>query len=126
MKRIKGMLYDVGRDLRGDEKYYQELIKRLADYGYNMILLNLEYRFFFPSHPEIGMPDSLTPDIIQRLDKFARSYNIELVPFMNCAGHCNGIGMTEKYNHLCLYISKKVKINTQTNLKLTLTVQMKT
>ena len=100
--QIKGMMYDVGRDQRGDdEKFYQELIKRLSGYGYNMLMLNLEYRFCFPSHPEIGMPDSLTPEMVRRLDAFAQSYGVELVPFMNCAGHCEGIGMTEKYNYLC-------------------------
>lgn len=99
--QIKAMLYDVGRDLAGDEKHYKEIIERLAEYGYNMMVLNLEYRFCFPSHPEIGMPDGLTPETVRKLDKFAKSCGVELVPFMNCAGHCNGIGMTEKYNHLC-------------------------
>ena len=99
--KIKGMMYDVGRDVGGNEKYYRELIERLAGYGYNMLILNLEYRFQFPSHPEIGMPDGLTPEKVRTLDDFAKEHGIELVPFMNCAGHCEGIGMTEKYNHLC-------------------------
>jgi len=98
---IKAMLYDVGRDQGGKESYYENLILRLADYGYNMLIMNLEYRFHFSSHPGIAMPDSLTPEAVKRLDEFAKKHHIQLVPFMNCAGHCEGIGMTDKYNFLC-------------------------
>lgn len=99
--KIKGMLYDVARDLAGNEQYYMNMIDRLAAYDYNMLILNLEYRFCFPSHPSIAMPDGLTPDVVRRLDKYAKERGIELVPFMNCSGHCDGIGMTDKYCHLC-------------------------
>ena len=98
---IKAVLYDVGRDQGGREEFYENLIVRLADYGYNMLILNIEYRFHFSSHPEIAMPDSLTPDAVRRLDKIAKEHNMQLVPCMNCAGHCDGIGMTDRYNSLC-------------------------
>ena len=98
---IKAVLYDVGRDQGGKESFYENLIVRLADYGYNMLLLNLEYRFHYSSHPEIAMPDSLTPEAVKRLDQMAEEYGIALVPIMNCAGHIDGIGMTDKYNFLC-------------------------
>ena len=98
---IKAVLYDVGRDQGGREEFYENLITRMADYGYNMLILGLEYRFHYSSHPEIAMPDSLTPDAVKRLDKIAKEHNIQLVPCVNCAGHCDGIGMTDKYNSFC-------------------------
>ncbi|MBQ6876217.1 MAG: hypothetical protein IJN46_08295, partial [Lachnospiraceae bacterium] len=79
---IKAVLYDVGRDQGGREEFYENLIVRLADYGYNMLILNIEYRFHFSSHPEIAMPDSLTPDAVRRLDKIAKEHNMQLVPCM--------------------------------------------
>ena len=115
---IRGMLYDVGRDQGGKEAFYEQMIQRLVDYGYNMLVLNLEYRFQFPSHPEVAMPDSLTPETVRRLDVYAKERGIELVPFMNCAGHCNGIGLTEKYNTLCADDSNSTKAVEQLRINL--------
>lgn len=98
---IRAILYDVGRDQRGNEAFLENIIKRLANYEYNMLILSLEYRFQYSSHPEVALPDSLTPEIVKRLDKVAKEHGIELVPVMNCAGHIDGMGMTDKYNFLC-------------------------
>ncbi len=98
--KIQGLLYDIARGLRGDVKYIEELIPRLSSYGYNMLVLHLEYRFQFRSHPVIGPEDSLRPEDVVYLDGIAKEYGIELVPCVNCAGHCEGILLLEKYKSL--------------------------
>lgn len=102
MKKIQGFLYDVARGMRGDVRYVEELMTRLAGYGYNLLVLHLEYRFQFPSHPLIGPPDSLGPAEIAVLQAKAVELGMELVPCVNCAGHCEGIGLLEKYKHLAV------------------------
>jgi hypothetical protein len=98
--KIKGFMYDMARGMRGDADYIENILRRLAEYGYNMLVINLEYRFKYPSHPGIGPADSLSPEDIKKLDKTARELGIELVPFVNCAGHNEGILILEKYKHL--------------------------
>lgn len=93
-------MYDIARGMRGDAAYLEKLIRRLAHYGYNMLVLNLEYRFKFPGHPEIGTRDSLSPEDVKKLDSAAREVGMDLVPFFNCGGHNEGIGLLEKYKHL--------------------------
>ena len=100
MFRIRAILYDVARGLKSDPVILEKIIKRLSKHGYNMLILNLKYRFKFPSNPEIGLPDSLTPEDVKHLDRISKEAGIELVPFINCVGHCSGIGMLEKYRHL--------------------------
>lgn len=101
MYEIRAFMYDIARGMRGDVAYLSGMIERLAKYGYNMLIINIEYRFKFPSNPSIGTADSLTPENVKMLDAIARKNGIELVPFANCAGHCEGIGSLEKYKHLC-------------------------
>jgi|LSQX01.1.fsa_nt_gb hypothetical protein len=100
MNKIKGFLYDIARGMRGDADYIESIIRRLSEYGYNMLIINLEYRFKFLSHPSIGPSDSLSPEDIKRLDKVCNELGMELVPFANCAGHIEGIGLLEKYKDL--------------------------
>lgn len=101
MYEIRAFMYDLARGMRGDVAYLTNIIERLAKYGYNMLIINIEYRFKFPSNPSIGTADSLTPEDVRTLDSIARKNGITLVPFANCAGHCEGIGTLEKYKHLC-------------------------
>ncbi|MBD2865716.1 family 20 glycosylhydrolase [Paenibacillus oceani] len=95
--RIKGFVYDLARGLRGDADYLEKMIERLARYGFNMLVLQLENRLQFPSRPAIGTTTSLSPSDIQRLDQTAVRLGMDLVPCVNSAGHCEGIGYMEQY-----------------------------
>jgi|GEM_PF-3723320 len=98
--RFQGFLYDIARGQRGDVKYLETLIKRLKSYNYNLVILHLEYRFVFRSHPMIGPEGSLNSDDVTYLDKLSRKLGIELVPLVNCIGHNEGICLLERYKHL--------------------------
>lgn len=97
---IIGYQIDLARGQRGDVAYLKEWISRLAGYGYNFVMLYLEYRFRFPSHPVLAAPDSLTPAGARELDEFSRSLGVTLVPQFNCCCHNEGVGALEKYKHL--------------------------
>ncbi len=98
--KILAFLYDTARNMRGDPDFYENLLNRISHYGYNMFCLNLEYRFNFPSHPEVAPEGSLDPDDIRKLDLKAKALNIELVPFANCACHTEGFLALEKFRYL--------------------------
>jgi len=98
---ILGYQIDIARGGRGDVDNLKQWIERLAGYGYNTVMLYLEYRFQYPSAPALGGPDSLTPDGAAELDAFARQRNVELIPQFNCCGHNEGTCSLERYNHLC-------------------------
>ena len=99
--RIRGYQIDLARGGRNDVGYLSDVIRRLAGYGYNTVMLYLEYRFRYPSHPGLGMPDSLTPEQASELVKVAEAHDIDLVPQYNCAGHNEGTCSLEAYNYLC-------------------------
>jgi len=98
---IRGFMYDTGRGLNTSYEYMAEYVRRLSEYGYNMLMFNIEERFKFPSHPDLAEPESMTPEDAKKLSKLGKEYGVEIVPFMNCAGHCSGIGKTQRYSHLC-------------------------
>ena len=98
--RIRAYQIDLARGQRGDVPYLKERVKRLAGYGYNLVMLYLEYRFKFPSHPLLAAPDSLTPEGVAELDAFSRGLDVDLVPQFNCCCHNEGLGLLEKYKHL--------------------------
>jgi hypothetical protein len=97
---IIGYQIDLARGQRGDVDYLRKWISRLAEYGYNYVMLYLEYRFKFPSHPTLAAPDSLTPEGVRELDAFSRKLGVELVPQFNCCCHNEGVGALEGYKHL--------------------------
>lgn len=98
--RIRGFLYDLARNQRVHPAFLERLIDRLAEFGFNMLLINLEYRFDFPSCPGIAPPGSLTPAMARRLVEYGKSRRVEVVGQINIAGHCEGIASTERYAHL--------------------------
>lgn len=67
MYEIRAFMYDLARGMRGDVEYLSNMIERLAKYGYNMLIINLEYRFKFPSNPSIATADSLTSKNVKML-----------------------------------------------------------
>ena len=78
----------------------ERTIDNLAEAGFNMMTVNLEYRFDFPSCPGLAPPGSLTPEQARELVAYGRERGVEVVPQPNLIGHCEGMGATELYSHL--------------------------
>lgn len=62
----------------------------LAPRGFNLIILQVRYRYQFKSHPEVWGYDPLSCKDVKRLLEVCRKNNIRLVPKMNLIGHQSG------------------------------------
>jgi hypothetical protein len=59
----------------------------LAPRGFNVLILEVDYRFQFKSHPELADPKGLTREQVRQLVEFGRRYGLRIVPLLNCVGH---------------------------------------
>ena len=55
--------------------------------GINVIVLEVDYRFKFKSHPELSEESGLSRDDARDLAAFCRDRGIRLIPQFNCLGH---------------------------------------
>lgn len=62
----------------------------LAPRGFNMLVMQVRYRYQFKRHPEVWGYDPLSLDDVKRLVAVCRKNNIKLVPKMNLIGHQSG------------------------------------
>ncbi len=67
--------------------YVEQLIEVAADLKLNWIILEVNNRFAYQSHPEVAEPDSMDAEDARRLAKLAREKGIHLVPQYQCLGH---------------------------------------
>ena len=63
----------------------------LAPCGFNMIILQVRYRYQFKRHPEVWGYDPLSLSDVKKLLAVCKKNNIKLVPKMNLIGHQSGI-----------------------------------
>ena len=62
----------------------------LAPRGFNLIVMQVRYRYQFKKHPEVWGYDPLSLEDVKRLLDICRKNNIKLVPKMNLIGHQSG------------------------------------
>ena len=62
----------------------------LAPRGFNMIVMQVRYRYQFKRHPEVWGYDPLSYDDVKKLLAVCKKNNIKLVPKMNLIGHQSG------------------------------------
>ena len=55
----------------------------LAPRGFNMVVLQLRYRYQFKSHPQVWGYDPLSYDDVKKLLSVCKKHGIKLVPKMN-------------------------------------------
>ena len=71
-----------------------DVIKFIDDYlsprGFNMIVLQVRYRYQFKRHPEVWGYDPLSYEDVKKLLYVCKKNNIKLVPKMNLIGHQSG------------------------------------
>lgn len=75
-------------------------IRRLADLGYNAVLLEIEDKLQFRSAPGISSPDALSPAEIQSLVSFCRDLGLEVIPLVQSLGHAEYVLRKPAYAHL--------------------------
>jgi hypothetical protein len=59
----------------------------LSREGVNTLVLEIGYRYRFPSDPELALEPALTRDHVRRIVEACRRAGVELIPSLNCLGH---------------------------------------
>ena len=62
----------------------------LAPRGFNMIVMQIRYRYQFKKHPEVWGYDPLSYEDVKKLLAVCKKNNIKLIPKMNLIGHQSG------------------------------------
>lgn len=81
-------------------KVLKEIIREAAYYKINAIAIKLEGHFQYQSAPAIVEPYALTADEYRALTEYARSYFVELVPYLDAPAHVAFILKHPEYAHL--------------------------
>lgn len=64
-----------------------ENLPRLAAVGINVVIVEVNYRFNFKSHPELRGTNVITKEHARQLAAAARKNNIRIIPELDCLGH---------------------------------------
>lgn len=71
------------RELRFDEKLWEDMLKAMVDAGYNMVVLDLGDAICYRSHPEIAVAGAWSPQRLREETRRLREMGLELIPKLN-------------------------------------------
>jgi hexosaminidase len=99
--RYRGVMLDVSRGKVPTLDTLKEIVDGISLFKMNVLQLYTEHTFEFASHPRIGLgTDPLTSQDMLELDAYARERQVELMPNLNCFGHCGHLLNLPEYRHL--------------------------
>jgi len=80
--------------------YVQQLMRTLARYKVNAILMEYSDMFPFREHKPISRPEAFSEVEIQAIRRTAEECRQEIIPFLQCAGHLEYVLTRPEYSHL--------------------------
>jgi hypothetical protein len=88
---IYGLLIHLGRNmwdppadhLRFDETVWREITEKMGSVGANMVVIDIGEGLVYPSHPELAVKGSWTPEKMRAELKRLRSLGVEPIPKLN-------------------------------------------
>ena len=96
-KKIWGILVHLGynmwadknaqTELKFDEGLWNRIVNKCAENGFNTIVLDVGEGAVYPSHPELAIKGSWTPEKIKGEVLRLREKGIELIPKLNFSAH---------------------------------------
>ena len=78
----------------------RRFLDQMVRYKLNMVSFELEDKFEYPSHREIGGPGAFTTAQLQELTAYALERHIQLVPNVQAPAHMGFVLKHEKFAHL--------------------------
>ncbi|HEY65075.1 MAG TPA: family 20 glycosylhydrolase, partial [Caldilineae bacterium] len=96
-------LRGIHLDLKGAMapfEYWREVIRTLAHYKINALLIEYEDKFPYERHSDIVSPGALTQGQVAELVELAREHCIEVIPLVQCLGHVEYVLRHERYASL--------------------------
>lgn len=101
---IYGLLIHLGRNLWGDknaadhvrcdEKVWNEITEHMADVGANMLVIDLAEAMVYPSHTELAVKGSWSPEKMRGEIARLKSLGIEAIPKLNFSS-CHDLWLGE-------------------------------
>lgn len=82
------------------KQYYFQMMDRLAKYKINAVILEIEDKLKYESHPLVGSADAWTGAEWKALSEYAMERNIEISPLVQGLGHASFILKHDEYKHL--------------------------
>lgn len=77
-------------ELRSKDGYWRMVTDRIATKGLNMLVIDIGEGLVFPSHPELAIKGSWTPDKIRDEIRRLNAQGIEVIPKLNFSTSHNG------------------------------------
>ncbi len=94
-----GVMVDCSRDACYKIEAFEKFIDILAKLGYNLLMLYTEDTYELDGEPYFGyMRGRYTKEEFKRLDRYAASRGVELVPCIQTLAHLGGITRWQAYN----------------------------
>ena len=96
VSRLKAQFKDPGRnpfpdtELRSKDEYWRMVTDRIAAKGLNMLVIDIGEGLVFPSHPELAIKGSWTPDKMRDEIRRLNAQGIEVIPKLNFSTSHNG------------------------------------
>lgn len=90
----RDLIYGVSDRLRFDERYWEHLTERMSKIGMNMVVIDLAEGLEYPSHPELAVKGSWSPDKMRKELARLRELGLEPVPKLNFSA-CHDVWLGE-------------------------------
>lgn len=90
-------------DLKGYQPTFEklvEMIRLLARYKVNTILLELEDKFNYVSAPGVGISTAYSPTQLKTLNDLGAAMHVQIIPKIQCLAHVDYLLKLPRYAHL--------------------------
>ncbi len=101
--------------LRFDETLWEDLLVKMVEAGFNMVVLDLGDGVRYDSHPEIAVEGAWSPERLNQETRRLRKMGIELIPKMNFStahdawlGEYSRCVSTPRYYQVCRNLIREV------------------
>ena len=81
-------------------EYMAAMVDRLAEWGFNTIVYEVEDKFRFGNHPALAHADAWTGDETRDLAQACRAKGVEVIPLIQSLGHAESVVGKPEYAHL--------------------------
>lgn len=89
--KVRGVQYDVARGQTVNVQWWKRVIRTLARFKLNTIMIYGENDYHFRSFPYLGREGTFTPEKAAELSQFARRYHLQLIPQFESLGHAAAV-----------------------------------
>ncbi len=88
---LRGLQYDVARGQTVNVEWWKRVIRSLARYKLNAIMIYGEDDYHFKAYPFLGRPGTFTPEKAAELSAYAHQYHLQLIPQFESLGHAAAV-----------------------------------